>query len=109
VGVWGTDLFSDDLACDIRDHYRELLEDGMEDGAATRLILEKFRAYLEEPKESRCSPLLSRSQSSVDSTLTSVIELWPYSTAVPTSRCGSAKIRNFFRSATRCSKKPAHS
>jgi len=36
------------LACDIRDHYRELLEDRIEDGAATRLILEKFRAYLEE-------------------------------------------------------------
>ena len=48
MGVWGTDLFSDDLACDIRDHYRELLEDGIEDSAATRLILEKFRAYLEE-------------------------------------------------------------
>jgi hypothetical protein len=48
VGVWGTDLFSDDLACDIRDHYRELLEDGIEDVAATRLIREKFRAYLEE-------------------------------------------------------------
>jgi hypothetical protein len=48
VGVWGTDLFSDDLACDIRDHYRELLEDGIEDGAATRLTLEKFRAYFEE-------------------------------------------------------------
>ena len=48
MGVWGTDLFSDDLACDIRDHYRELLEDGIEDGAATRVILEKFRAYLEE-------------------------------------------------------------
>jgi hypothetical protein len=48
MGVWGTDLFSDDLACDVRDHYRELLEDGTEDGAATRLILEKFRAYLEE-------------------------------------------------------------
>ncbi len=48
MGVWGTDIFSDDLACDIRDHYRELLEDGIEDGAATRVILEKFRAYLEE-------------------------------------------------------------
>jgi hypothetical protein len=48
VGVWGTDLFSDDLACDIRDHYRELLEDGIEDGDATRLTLGKFRAYLEE-------------------------------------------------------------
>jgi hypothetical protein len=48
VGVWGTGLFSDDVACDIRDHYRELLEDGAEDGAATRLTLEKFGPYLEE-------------------------------------------------------------
>lgn len=50
MGAWGTDLFSDDFACDIRDHYRELLEDGTEDAAATRMILEKFRAYLEEPE-----------------------------------------------------------
>ena len=48
MGVWGTDLFSDDLACDVRDHYRELLEDGVEDGAATRLTVEAFREYLEE-------------------------------------------------------------
>ena len=48
MGVWGTDLFSDDLARDIRDHYRELLENGIEDNAATQLTLEKFRAYLEE-------------------------------------------------------------
>jgi hypothetical protein len=49
LGVWGTGLFSDDEACDVRDHYRELLEDGVEDAAATRLTVEKFRAYLEEP------------------------------------------------------------
>ena len=48
MGVWGTGLFSDDAACDVRDHYRELLEDGIEDSAATQLILEKFRAYFEE-------------------------------------------------------------
>jgi hypothetical protein len=48
LGVWGTDLFSDDVACDVRDHYRELLEDGVEDGAAAQLTVEKFRAYLEE-------------------------------------------------------------
>ena len=46
--MWGTGLFSDDVACDIRDHYRQLLEDGAEDGAATRLTLEKFEPYLEE-------------------------------------------------------------
>lgn len=48
MGVWGTSLFADDMACDIRDHYRELLEDGAEDNAATRLVFEKFGAYLEE-------------------------------------------------------------
>ena len=47
--MWGTGLFSDDVACDIRDHYRQLLEDGAEDSAATRLTLEKFEPYLEEP------------------------------------------------------------
>jgi hypothetical protein len=46
--VWGTGLFSDDVACDVRDHYRELLEDGVEDGAAILLTVERFRAYLEE-------------------------------------------------------------
>jgi hypothetical protein len=48
VGVWGTDLFSDDVARDVRDHYRELLQDGVEDRAATQLTVERFRAYLEE-------------------------------------------------------------
>jgi hypothetical protein len=48
LGVWGTGLFSDDVACDIRDHYRQLLEDGAEDGSATRLTLEKFEPYFEE-------------------------------------------------------------
>ena len=48
VGAWGTALFSDDVACDIRDHYRELIEDGVEDDAATRLTLDKFRADLED-------------------------------------------------------------
>jgi hypothetical protein len=49
VGAWGVGLFTDDVACDVRDHYRELLEDGVEDGAATRLTVEKFRAYLDQP------------------------------------------------------------
>jgi hypothetical protein len=48
LGVWGTGLFSDDTACDIRDHYRELLEDGVEDSEATRLTLDNYAAYLAE-------------------------------------------------------------
>jgi hypothetical protein len=47
LGVWGAGLFSDDVACDIRDHYRQLLEDGTEDGAATQVTLKKFGPYLE--------------------------------------------------------------
>src|SRR3954469_1632298 len=48
MGTWGTGLFADDTACDIRDEYRELLEDGVEDGEATRLTIENFRAYFDE-------------------------------------------------------------
>jgi hypothetical protein len=50
VGVWGTDLFADDMACDVRDHYRELLEDGVEDAAAMGQTVGRFRAYLDEPE-----------------------------------------------------------
>jgi hypothetical protein len=50
MGVWGTGLFSDDLACDIRGYYRELLEDGVEDSDATRQTLEEYKEYLEEPE-----------------------------------------------------------
>jgi hypothetical protein len=48
LGVWGTALFSDDLACDVRNHYRDLLEDGVDDDVATRLTVEAFREYFEE-------------------------------------------------------------
>src|SRR5205085_1945623 len=49
MGTWGTGLFADDAACDIRDHYRELLEDRVEDGEATRLTIENFQADFDEP------------------------------------------------------------
>jgi hypothetical protein len=48
VGVWGTNLFADDAACDVREHYRALLEDGVADEEATRLTIEAFSAYFEE-------------------------------------------------------------
>jgi hypothetical protein len=40
VGAWGVALFSDDVACDVRDGYRELIEDGVDDEEATRRVLE---------------------------------------------------------------------
>ena len=51
MGTWGTGLFSSDMARDIRDFYRERIQDGTEDTEATRLTLEKFRSYLDDPEE----------------------------------------------------------
>jgi hypothetical protein len=51
MGVWGAALFSNDLACDIRDHYRELIEDGVDDAEATRLTAAKYRESLDDPDE----------------------------------------------------------
>jgi hypothetical protein len=51
MGTWGTGLFSSDMARDIRDFYRERIEDGIEDAEATRLTVEKFRSYLDDPEE----------------------------------------------------------
>jgi hypothetical protein len=51
MGVWGTALFSNDLACDIRDHYRELIEDGVDDAEATRQTTAKFQASLDDPDD----------------------------------------------------------
>ena len=55
MGTWNTGLFSDDVACDLRDHYREPLEDGVEDAEATSRTLVKFRRELDDPDE---GPLL---------------------------------------------------
>jgi hypothetical protein len=51
MGVWDTALFSNDLACDIRDHYRELIEDGVDDTEATRQTTEKYRASFDDPED----------------------------------------------------------
>ena len=51
MGTWGTGLFSSDVARDIRDFYRERIEEGIEDAEATRLTLEKFQSYLDDPEE----------------------------------------------------------
>ncbi len=42
MGAWGPGLFSDDLACDVRSDYREMIEDGVPDDEATRRILEQY-------------------------------------------------------------------
>lgn len=51
MGTWRTGLFADDIACDIRDSYRQRIEDGVEDAEAARLTLEEFRNYLDDDEE----------------------------------------------------------
>ncbi|MFF3444596.1 hypothetical protein [Streptosporangium sp. NPDC002721] len=51
MGAWGPALFSDDLACDVRDDYRELIEDGITDEDAQRRILESYTEVLADPDE----------------------------------------------------------
>jgi len=51
MGVWGAALFSNDVACDIRDHYRELIEDVVDDSEATRLTAAKYRESLDDPDD----------------------------------------------------------
>ena len=50
MGAWGSRIFDDDEACDVRDYYRELIEDGVEDGEASRLTLEKFDSMFNSPE-----------------------------------------------------------
>ena len=49
MGAWGTDIFSDDLACDIRRRYRNLVGDGFVGQQATEILLEEYREILDDP------------------------------------------------------------
>ena len=57
MGVWDSALFSNDLACDIRDHYRELIEDGVDDAEATRQTVAKYQGSLDDPDDGTCAIL----------------------------------------------------
>lgn len=51
MGAWGTGLFSDDTACDVRDNYVELLGDGLSGPEATERLLLDWSSSLEDPDE----------------------------------------------------------
>lgn len=42
MGAWGTAIFSDDLACDIREDWRDYIGDGLTPQAATQRILAEY-------------------------------------------------------------------
>ncbi|TMR25620.1 hypothetical protein ETD86_00375 [Nonomuraea turkmeniaca] len=51
MGAWGPALFSDDLACDVRDAYRELIEDETTDEEAQRGIMKSYAEVLDDPDD----------------------------------------------------------
>jgi len=52
MGAWGTALFSDDTARDVRDSYIDLVGDGLTGPEATKALLREWAASLDDPDES---------------------------------------------------------
>ena len=51
MGAWGTGIFQDDTACDIRDDYRDHIGDGLSGPEATARILKSYASSLADPGE----------------------------------------------------------
>ncbi len=51
MGTWGTAIFSDDLAVDIRRDFRELIGDGLTPSEATERLKAEYSSSLEDPDE----------------------------------------------------------
>src|SRR5437899_7978393 len=51
MGAWGTAIFSDDTACDVRDSYIHLVGDGLAGPEATKRLLREWSKSLEDPDE----------------------------------------------------------
>ena len=51
MGAWGTAVFSDDTACDVRDGYVDLLGDGLSGPEATKKLLREWSEALKDPDE----------------------------------------------------------
>ena len=52
MGTWGIALFSDDLAADVRDDFKELLGDGYSPAEATDILIRQYKDVLDDEDES---------------------------------------------------------
>ncbi|MEI6521345.1 MAG: hypothetical protein WCO98_15110, partial [bacterium] len=48
MGAWGTAIFSDDIASDIRNDYKDLIGDGLSPSEATNKILTEWDASIDD-------------------------------------------------------------
>jgi len=51
MGVWGLDIYDDDLAVDIRDEFQEYLDQGMDENDAMNEVIFNNDNLLEEDEE----------------------------------------------------------
>lgn len=51
MGSWGSALYDNDSACDVRDGYLEFLQDGHANEEAHNKTLEQFHEYLGDQDE----------------------------------------------------------
>ena len=49
MGAWGTGLYSDDTACEVRDDYKDILGDGISEPDATIRLIEQWKSDLPDP------------------------------------------------------------
>lgn len=51
MGVWGTNLYQDDVACDVRDEYLDWLRVGYSNADATNTIIENNMDFIEDEED----------------------------------------------------------
>lgn len=51
MGAWGTAIYSDDIAMDVRDIYKEILGDGLSSEEATSAIIEMYNEEIEDEED----------------------------------------------------------
>ncbi len=51
MGAWGVAIFSDDLAADLRDDFRDLIGDGLTAAEATDRLMTEYASSLDDPDE----------------------------------------------------------
>jgi hypothetical protein len=51
MGTWGTAIFSDDTASDVRDEFRDLIGEGLSTEQATDELLKEYALSLDDPDD----------------------------------------------------------